>query len=71
MPGGQKNQNIEQKQYCNRFNKYFKNGTHKKKKNLKKKSKTPKTNFGLKDALGFLWKGSRPAAKNAHFFPPL
>ena len=23
-----KNQNIKQKQYCNKFNKYFKNGPH-------------------------------------------
>ena len=30
-----KNQNIEQKQYCNRFNKDFKKGPHQKKKNLK------------------------------------
>ena len=26
-----KNQNIKQKQYCNKFNKNFKNGPHKKK----------------------------------------
>ena len=31
-----KNQNIKQKQYCNKFNKDFKNGPHQKKKNLKK-----------------------------------
>ena len=31
MPHGQENQNIEQKQYCNRFNKNFKNGSHQKK----------------------------------------
>ena len=34
-----KNQNIKQKQYCNKFNKDFKNGPHqkkKKRKNLKK-----------------------------------
>ena len=30
-----KKQNIKQKQYCNKFNKHFKNGTHPKK-NLKK-----------------------------------
>ena len=30
-----KNQNIKQKQYCNKFNKNFKNGPHQK--NLKKK----------------------------------
>ena len=30
-----KNQNIKQKQYCNKFNKDFKNGPHQK--NLKKK----------------------------------
>ena len=33
-----KNQNITQKQYCNKFNKDFKNGPHQKKKSLKKKS---------------------------------
>ena len=33
-----KSQNIEQKQYCNKFNKDFKNAPHQKKKNLKKKS---------------------------------
>jgi len=38
MPPSQKNQNIKQKQYCNTFNKDFKNGPHQKKKsNLKKK----------------------------------
>ena len=30
-----KNQNVKQKQYCNKFNKDFKNGPHQKKKNLK------------------------------------
>ena len=29
---GPKNQNIKQKQYCNKFNKDFKNGPHQKKK---------------------------------------
>ena len=29
---GQKTQNIKQKQYCNKFNKDFKNGPHQKKK---------------------------------------
>ena len=28
MPQGQKNQNIKQKQYCNKVNKDFKNGPH-------------------------------------------
>ena len=32
-----KNQNMKQKQYCNKFNKDFKNGSHKKKKILKAK----------------------------------
>ena len=32
-----KYQNIKQKQYCNKFNKDFKNGPHQKKKILKKK----------------------------------
>ena len=31
-----KNQNIKQKQYCNKFNKDFKNGLHQKKKIFKK-----------------------------------
>ena len=31
---GTKNQNIKPKQYCNKFNKDFKNGPHQKKKNL-------------------------------------
>ena len=41
MHHGQKNQNIKQKQYCNKVNQDFKkNGPHqKKKKNLKKKRK--------------------------------
>ena len=34
-----KNQNIKQKQYCNKFNKNFKNGPHQKKKILKKNLK--------------------------------
>ena len=34
---GPKNQNIKQKQHCNKFNKYFKNGPHRKKKKIKKK----------------------------------
>ena len=34
---GPKNQNIKQKQYCNKFNKDFKNGPHQK--ILKKKKK--------------------------------
>ena len=36
MPHCQKTKNIKQKQYCNKFNKDFKNGPHQKK-NLKKK----------------------------------
>ena len=36
MSLGQKNQNIRQKQYCNKFNKDFKNGPHQNKKILKK-----------------------------------
>ena len=34
-----KNQNIKQKQYCNKFNKNFKNGPHQKKSKKKKKWK--------------------------------
>ena len=33
------NQNIKQKQYCNKFNKYFKNGPHQKILKKKKKEK--------------------------------
>ena len=32
MPLSQKNQTIKQKQYCNKFDKDFKNGSHQKKK---------------------------------------
>ena len=32
---GPKNQNIKQKQYCNKFNKDFKNGPHQRNKNKK------------------------------------
>ena len=39
---GPKNQDIKQKQYCNKFNKDFKNGPHQKKKILKKKKRGPK-----------------------------
>ena len=35
--GPKKPKNIKQKQYCNKFNKDFKNGPHQKKKSLKKK----------------------------------
>ena len=38
VPHGQKNQNIKQKQYCNKFNIVFKIGPHQKK-ILKKKTK--------------------------------
>ena len=31
---------MKQKQYCNRFNKDFKNGPHQKNKNLKRKPRT-------------------------------
>ena len=37
MPYSQKNQNIKQKQNCNKFNKDFKNGTQEKKSLGKKK----------------------------------
>ena len=42
MPHSQKKQNIKQKQYCNMFNKDFKNGPHQKK-IFKKKKKTKNT----------------------------
>ena len=38
-----KNQNIKQKQYCNKFNKDFKNGPHQKKKKKRKKKSKKKT----------------------------
>ena len=38
MPHNQKNQNIKQKQYCNKFSTYLKNGSHQKKKNFNKKN---------------------------------
>jgi len=37
MTWGQKKQNIKQKQYCNKYNKDFKNGPHPKKRKKKKK----------------------------------
>ena len=37
-----KKQNIKQKQYCNNFNKDFKNGPHQKKSKKKKKSHSSK-----------------------------
>ena len=37
MPNGQKNQKVKQKQYCNEFNKDFKNGPHQKKKKKNEK----------------------------------
>ena len=50
-----KNQNIKQKQYCNKFNKDFKNGPHQKKKKIfKKKTK-------ITPALATLF--ARPSAK--------
>ena len=36
MTWGQKKQNIKQKQYCNKYNKDFKNGPHPKKEKKKK-----------------------------------
>ena len=40
---GPKNKNIKQKQYCNKFNKDFKNGPHQKKKKKLKKEKETQT----------------------------
>ena len=37
---GSKNQNIKQKQYCNKFNEDFKNGPHQKKKEKEKRTST-------------------------------
>ena len=45
---GLKNQNIKEKQYCNKFNKDFKNGPHQKNlKKKKKKTKLPKVSTAL------------------------
>ena len=44
---GPKNQNIKQKQYCNKFNKDFKNGPYQK--NLEKKKRI--TNLAYKEAM--------------------
>ena len=38
MPRGQENQNIKQKQYCNKFNKDFKSGPHQKNKQTNKQN---------------------------------
>ena len=46
---GPKNQNIKQKQYCNKFNKGFKNGPHQKK-SLKKFFYNTGLQFFLKKA---------------------
>ena len=43
-----KNQNIKQKQYCNKLNKDFKNGPHQKK---KKKNLLEKEEIGRKEAV--------------------
>ena len=54
-PQGQKTETAEQKQYCSRFNKDFKNSLIKKKKILKKKTERkdlevqPKFNLGVRE----------------------
>ena len=48
-----KSQNIKQKQYCNKFNKDFKNGPHLKKKNLSKKMKEWSLRGRKKERLNF------------------
>ena len=45
-----KNQNVKQKQYCNKFNKDFKSGAIKKKENLKKKK-----DHSLRHQCGFMF----------------
>ena len=53
-----KNQNIKQKQYCNKFNEDFKNGPHQKKKILKKnKNKSNKWNSAISHnaSLSSIW----------------
>ena len=65
MPHGQKNQNTKQKQYCNKFNKDFKDGPHTHT-NLKKK-KVAQTYLDFQGCLLFqtALKNSVPPA-----FPP-
>ena len=43
MPRGQRNQNTQQKQCCDKFNKDFKNGPHQKKKKDKAHTMSSKT----------------------------
>ena len=47
MPCGQKYQNIKQKQYCNKFNEDFKNGSHQKKPLKKIIKLSPRGSLGL------------------------
>ena len=60
---GPKNQNIKQKQYCNKLNKDVKNGPHQK--TFKKKKRRHKTNLGLDLALHLVPKCNKIAL---HFF---
>ena len=58
-PSWPKNQSIKQKQYCNKFNKDFKNGPHQK--NLKKTNNKNQMNYSKKcqvgsDQLSFLYR---------------
>ena len=44
---GPKKNNIKKKQYCNKFNKDFKNGPHQKKKSLKRKNSFKKKKLSV------------------------
>ena len=47
-----KNQNIKHKQYCNKFNKDFKNGPHQKNLKKKKKEESEKTTHRMGENFG-------------------
>ena len=51
VPHGQKNQNIRQKQYCNKFNGDFKNGLHQKKLKIQQGFREKKKCFLLRDII--------------------
>ena len=66
-----KNQNIKQKQYCNKFNKDFKRMVHIKKKSLGKKKKKRKRNLGVnKPGHRLLCHLSHPLGHNLYILPP-
>ena len=62
------NQNLKQKQYCNKFNKDFKNGPHQKR-NLKKKTKkkTSLNGYATFPVKARSWKTTRPMIQKKLF----